>query len=214
MINLPQRYVITVGRQMGSGGRLVGRCIAERLGIAFYDKELLLEAARSAGLSPAFFQDSDERAPQFFGGMFSFGMGLSPMTWFDGSSAHSDDALYRAQCDFIRRTAEAAPCVIVGRSADYVLRDMPNTVNIFVHATPEDCVQRIMERAGLSHSAAEALMERTNKSRAAFYNFYTDGTWGQAGQYHLSLSTSELGVEGVADMVIEYLKRRFAPKLK
>ena len=206
---LPEKYVITVGRSFGSGGRALGRMIADRLGIAFYDKELLVKAAEKAGMSPEYFERNDERVPRFISGLFSFNHGYSTMPFYSGSSSISSDSIYQAQCDFSHEIASDGPCVIVGRSADYVLRDIDNVVNIFVHARMDDCVRRILERADtLTADEARSLAERTNKVRAAFYNFYTDKRWGAASTYDLTLDSSLLPLEECADFVIDYLYRR------
>lgn len=206
---LPEKYVITVGREFGSGGRALGRKIADKLGIAFYDKELLVEAAKKAGMSPEYFERNDERMPKFFSGLFSFNHGYNPMSYYAGSSSISSDSIYQAQCDFIHDIANAGPCVIVGRSADYVLRDVDNVVNIFVHADMEDCVKRIVERADtLTADDARNLARRTNKIRAAFYNFYTDKRWGAASSYDLCINSSLLPLDEAADFIIEYIYRR------
>ncbi|MGM9827081.1 MAG: AAA family ATPase [Muribaculaceae bacterium] len=210
MKSLPDKYVITVGRQMGSGGRMLGRMIAERLGIGFYDKELLQQAAKAAGLSADFFERNDERRPHFLSGLFSFNMGLGPMSLYDGSTSISDDALYKAQCDFMHRIAAQGPCVIVGRTADYVLRDIPNVVNLFIHATPEDCIKRIMERdTDKTPETARAFMEKTNKLRAGYYNFYTDKKWGDAAGYDLTINSSVLDADAIVNLVVSYLESRF-----
>ena len=207
---LPEKYVITVGRQMGSGGRLLGRKLADRLGIAFYDKELLLDAAKRSGLNPEFFEKNDERRPHFISGLFSFSLGVNPFAGFSGSTSISDDALYKAQCDFIHELADRGPCVIVGRSADYVLRDVPNVVNIFVHAEPEHCARRIVERnPSMSHEEALRYAEKTNKLRAGFYNFYTDKRWGDAAGYDLTFSTSKLDLDSITELIVAYLDSRF-----
>lgn len=214
MDTLPEKYVITVGRQMGSGGRLLGRMLADRLNIPFYDRELLIQAAREAGLSPEFFERNDERRPHFISGLFSFSMGVSPMGYYDGASTAGDDMLYRAQCDFIHKIASQGPCVIVGRSADYVLRDVDNVVNVFVHATADDCARRIQERQPeLTIEQARAMRDRTNKIRAGFYNFYTDKRWGEAAGYDLTFSTSVMSLEDITELIIEYMKRRFGRPL-
>jgi cytidylate kinase len=211
MNTLPEKYVITVGRQMGSGGRLLGRLLAERLGIAFYDKELLMQAAAAAGMSAEFFERNDERRPVLLGGLFSFNLGVNPVAWFDSASSIADDALYKTQCDFMHNIAEQGPCVIVGRSADYVLRDVPNLVNVFVHASKEDCVQRVMSRdASKTHDQAQAFVEKTNKLRANFYNFYTDKRWGDATSYDLTFNSSVLSLEDIADLIVKYLHVRFS----
>ena len=203
-------YVITIGRQFGSGGRELGQLLSSKLGIPFYDKELLLQAAKQSGISEEFFHNNDERVPKFINGVISFSLGFNPMPWYAGSSSISDDNLYRMQSDFIHHIANQGPCVIVGRSADYVLRDMPNVVNIFVHATMDDCVKRIIERSDCKDPAkARKLAERTNKLRSNYYNFYTDKKWGDAASYDLCINSSLLPMDDIASMVIDYINRRF-----
>lgn len=205
-----KNYVITIGRQFGSGGREIGKLVAERLGIAYYDKELLCEAAKKAGVSPEFFEKSDEKFPKFFSGLFSFTMGYNPYTLYAGSSSISDDTLYRAQSDFIHSVAEKHSCVIVGRSADYVLRDHPRCANVFIHAPIEECVKRIMRRGDkTTPEQAKALAEKTNKLRAGYYNFYSDKTWGDAKTYHLTIDSSLMPTADVAALICDYVTRRF-----
>ena len=119
---LPEKYVITIGRTFGSGGRALGRLIADKLGIAFYDKQLLVKAAEKSGLSTEYFEKNDERMPTFISGLFSFNLGYNPMAYYTGSTSISSDSIYKAQCDFIHELADGGPCVIVGRSADRRLR--------------------------------------------------------------------------------------------
>ncbi len=141
-----QNVVVTIGRQFGSGGRELGRKLADRLGARYYDKELLREAARRAGMSEEFFERRDERFPSFINGVFSFAFGYNSVNCYSGSTSISDDSIYRAQSDFIHSLADGEDCVIVGRTADYVLRDHPRVVNVFVHAPEDVCVERIMRR--------------------------------------------------------------------
>lgn len=202
-------YVITIGRQFGSGGRALGRLLAGKLGIPFYDKELLLKAAQQSGINSDFFEKNDERMPKFITGVIPFSFGMNPMPWYAGTSSISDDSLYKAQSDFIHSVAEQGPCVIVGRSADYVLRDMPNVINVFLHAKMEDCVKRILQRSDCNDAAkARRMAERTNSLRANYYNFYTDKRWGDASSYDLTFNTSAMSIDDIADVVIEYLRRR------
>lgn len=208
-MNKKPNLVITIGRQYGSGGRTLGQRIAQVLGMKYYDKELLVEAARHAGISAEFFEKSDERSPSFFGGIFSFTQGLKPMAYYPGNNAISDDNIYKAQSEFIHSLAEAEPCVIVGRTADYVLRDYPRLVNLFVHSPMEKCVERIMTRENLSAEKAQQKAERINKLRSRYYNFYTDKTWGAAESYHLSIDTSELSEDDIVELVKDYVTRRF-----
>lgn len=202
--------VITVGRQFGSGGRELGRKIADLLGIKYYDKELLSHAASDAGLSQEFVEDNDERFPRFISSSISFAMGFNSMSWYQNPTSISGDSIYETQSEVIRQLAAAGPCVIVGRSADYVLRDNPFTVNIFVHAPAECCIDRIMARSDISSRAkADKLRRQTNKLRAAYYNFYTDKHWGDAASYDLCFDTSLLPAEAIAEIVAQYVRRRF-----
>jgi len=209
MIMDKNNFVITIGRQFGSGGRELGMCLAKKLGIAYYDKELLLEAAKKAGVSEEFFKRSDEKFPKFLNGIFSFSMGYNPYTVYTGSTSISDDNLYRAMSDLIHSLAEESSCVIVGRSSDYVLRDHPRCINVFVHAPIEECVKRIMNRGdSLTEQQARSLAEKTNKLRASYYNFYTDKTWGDAKTYDLTVDSSKMPMDDVADVVCDYVRRR------
>ncbi len=158
-----------------------------------------------------FFEKNDERSPSFFSGIFSFAQGFSPVSYFAGSTAISDDSLYRAQSDFIHSLADESPCVIVGRTADYVLRDHPRLVNLFVHAPMELCIQRIMKRDNITAEKAQAKAERINKLRSSYYNFYTDKTWGAADSYHITFDTSLLNIDSMVALVKEYIILRFGP---
>lgn len=203
--------IITVGRQFGSGGRVLGRKLADRLGFGYYDKELLAQAARQAGVGEEFFERNDERFPSFINGLFSFAMGLNNVNVYAGSTSISGDSLYRAQSDFIHSLAEKESCVIVGRTADYVLRDHPRTVNIFVHAPLDECARRIMGRDADAPTLEKARSKATkiNKLRANYYNFYTDKEWGAAGSYDLCIDTSKMPMEQVVEVIVDYLRRRF-----
>lgn len=205
-----QPIVITIGRQFGSGGRELGRTIADALGFKYYDKELLSEAAKRAGMSPEFFERNDERTPTFLNGIFSFSFGFAPTNVYAGSTSISDDSLYRAQSDFIHSLADKDSCVIVGRSADYVLRDHPRCVSLFVHAPMEKCIDRIVCRQPeLTRDKARARAEKINRLRANYYNFYTDKTWGAASSYDMTLDTSVLSMRDITEIVRLYLEKRF-----
>lgn len=203
--------VITIGRQFGSGGRELGRKLADRLGYKYYDKELLSEAARHAGVDEKFFERNDERFPSFLHGVFSFAFGLNNINCYAGSTSISDESLYRAQSDFIHSLADKENCIIVGRTADYVLRDHPRLVNLFVHAPVESCVKRILGRDSdtLTPEKARAKAGKVNKLRANYYNFYTDKTWGASASYDLSFDTSLMSMDDIVEVVVEYLRRRF-----
>lgn len=208
------RVVITVGRLFGSGGREFGLRLATRYGLKYYDKELLSEAARRSGVAREFFEKSDERAPSFVDGLFSFAVGMNPLSYFQGSTAIGDDSIYRAQSDFIHQLAHQESCVIVGRTADYVLRDDPHLVSIFVHADEDDAIERICRREPeLTRDKARSRMNRINRLRANYYNFYTDKTWGAAASYDLTFNTSLLPMDQLVEFTADYIRRRFGIEL-
>ena len=210
---LPDKYVITIGRTFGSGGRALGRARADKLGIGFYDKQLLVKAAEKAGYNIEYIEKNNERAPSVMGSSIPFSFGFYPMSWIGNPGGGGSDSTYSAQCDLMHELAESEPCVIVGRSADYVLRDLPNVVNIFVHAPIEECVRRITSRGDVTRETdAKALAERTNKLRANFYNFYTDKRWGYAESYDLCVNSALMPIDALADYVIEFIKQRLDKK--
>lgn len=201
---------ITIGRQFGSGGRAIGRAIADALGIPYYDKSLLSEAAAHAGINPELFERNDEKAPSFFSGLMSYNMGYSAVSLFGASSSISDDAIYRAQTEVIRSIADRGPCVIVGRSADYALRRRDDLVSIFLHAPIEHRVSRILARGDAPTAEhARILAEKTDKLRASYYNFYTDKHWGRADSYDLTLDSSLMPPADIVELVARYIDLRF-----
>lgn len=203
--------IITIGRQFGSGGRELGKVLSRKLGIPFYDKELLHQAASEAGINPEFFLDSDERMPRFINSSISIGLGASSMPWYSSTTVVTDDPLYHAQSRFIHSLAVKGPCIIVGRTADYVLRDLPGVVSVFVSASLEDRADRIMRRCECaSKSKAIKLAEKMDKLRANFYNFYTDKRWGEASSYDITFNSSSLDIDTIADVLIEYIRHRKA----
>lgn len=203
--------VITIGRSFGAGGREVGIAVAKRLGINYYDKELLKDAAKRAGLDTGLFERNDERAPGFLAGMLPISMSYNVMSWYGGGGgSFGGEAVYRAQSDFIREIASMESCVIVGRTADYILRDVPGLVSVFLHAPEDACVERIMRRSDCRKpEQARQILRRTNRLRADFYNFYTGRVWGSAGTYDISFDSSKITIEDIAELIIAYVKRRF-----
>lgn len=204
-----ENFVVTVGRQMGSGGRELGRLLAERLGAEFFDKKLLLEAAQQSGLIPELMARDDERGPGVFSGAMAFAMGMMHPSAAFGAGVAGYDAVYRAQSEVIRRLGREKNCVIVGRTADYVLRDHPRCVNIFVSASEDDCVKRLLGRGDKPTEAeARTMCRRVNKLRSGYYNFYTDRQWGMAASYDLTVNSSLLPMEQLADFVADYVRLR------
>lgn len=199
--------VITIGRQYGSGGREVGRRLASRLEIPYYDKEILSEASKDSGICEELFEDHDEKPTRSF--LYSLVTGVQ--THGNPSTMYMDMPLnhriFLAQFDTIRRLAGNGPCVVVGRCADYVLRDEKNVVNVFLKADMEHRVERAIER-GAEPSRAQDIVKRRDKERASYYNYYATTTWGDVNNYDLCLDTGKVGYDGAVDMIIAYIALR------
>lgn len=200
-------YTITIGRQFGAGGRELAKKLSEAFGIPFYDKELLVEAARESGLDKGLFERSDERFPSFVSGALSFNMGVSALPWYAPSSL-ADDSVYHILSDTMHSIADRGPCIFVGRSADYVLRDHPSPrVDIFVHAAMADRVNRILARGDKAdQQKARSFAEKADKLRANYYNFFTDKRWGDSASYDLSVNSSKLSMDTIVNLVADVLR--------
>lgn len=198
------RMIITIGRQFGSGGREIGKRLAENLQIAFYDKELITIASKESGLCPEFFEKADERASH--GLSYAFALGFP---FFGNVSPYNDylsnDTLFKIQSDTIRKIAAGQSCVIVGRCADYILREDERCVNVFIHSPLEKRIERIVQRDEVTVEEAKTLVEKTDKSRAGFYNYYSNKTWGAASSYHLSVDSCALGIEKTVDFITDFV---------
>ncbi|MBR3520176.1 MAG: cytidylate kinase-like family protein [Paludibacteraceae bacterium] len=204
---MDKNIVISIGRQFGAGGRRVGQALAKELGIAYYDKELIMEAAKEFGFAPVFFEENDEKSASFSGNVLQWVESF--MTNGMGSKNYlSQDTLFEMQSEVVRKVAEKHSCVIVGRCSDYVLRNNPNCVSVFLHSSDSDRVQRIQERSELTEEEAIAKMRMEDKKRAAYYNFYSSKTWGASSTYTLSIDVSSIGVEKTVQLIIFYLRQR------
>lgn len=204
---MEKRIIISIGRQFGAGGRRVGQALAKRLDIAYYDRELILEAAKEYGFAPEFFEENDEKSASFSGNVLQWMESL--VTGGMGSKNYlSQDALFEMQASAIRKIAEEKSCVIVGRCSDYVLRDNPNCFSVFLHSSDEDRARRIQERSQISKEEAFAKMKAQDKKRAAYYNFYSNKTWGDAATYDLSLNVSALGIEKCVEIILVFMENK------
>lgn len=194
--------IITIGRQFGSGGRYVAEILGKKLGIPVYDNELITKAAQESGFSAEFFEQSDEKR-RFFSLSAIFASAYSSET----ENYMSDKGLFSIQCETIRNIAAQGSAVIVGRCSDYVLRDMENTLDVFLTSPLAARVSRVAERQGISIEKAQELVEKQDRSREEYYNYYTFGNWGVASNYDLCIDSSKTGMEGTADMIIEFAKK-------
>lgn len=204
------RVIITIARHFGSGGKTIGKMLAEDLGIGFYEKEIIRMASEESGINEALFNQADEklkRTPLFFGktkGEYE-GKLIPP----DSDEFVSDHNLFNYQAKVIRELAARESCVIIGRAADYVLRDNPNVVSVFVHASKEYCVKQAVERCANIGRDPEKFIEKTDKYRSDFYRYYTGQKWTDARNYDLCLNSERLGFDGTMKAIEEYIKVRF-----
>lgn len=202
----PTNMVIVIGRQFGSGGRRIGKLIAERLGIGYYDKELLSEAAGCLGYAPEIFAAADEKKPSPLRSMLQGVYGIADNFH---TTSMSGERLYERQSEVIRRIGHMGDCVIVGRTADYVLRDNPGTVSVFLHAPIEHRARMIVERKdSVSLDEATELARKHDRNRESYYNYFTGRNWGKASNYHLSVDASVITDSDTADLIISYAKAK------
>ncbi len=203
-----ENVVITIARQYGSGGRTIGRMLAKELGIPFYDRELLEMASEDSGIHVKFFGAADEKvktAAKLKGTKVYSGELLSP----EDRAFVSDDNLFNYTAKTIKHLAEQESCVIIGRCADFILRDYPNVASVFIHASEEFCLQQAMERNSMSTREMQKFIERTDKYRGDFYEHYTGHKWADLRNYDLCLNSGKLGFEKTVEEIKAYLKVRF-----
>ena len=196
-----EKRIITVGRECGSGGHTIGTLVADRLGLAFYDKEIVELVAAKTKLSPDFIAAHSE---YFHGGslghIFGYGGRFAAST---RTSSSLQDQMYFVQTELIREVAEKERCVIVGRCSDYILQDRGDVLNVFIHSPMDFKVERSVREHGLKPSEAASILTKRDKGRSHHYNFYTNQTWGMARNYHLSLDSGLLGVETCVDLICQ-----------
>lgn len=200
-------YSITIGRQMGAGGRTVGRILADKLGFTYLDKEILNMAAKESGYSEKIFEQKDEKR-DFLN--FAFHLVLPYFTSKDMYSGQlTDEALFCMQSDAMKKVAAEKNCIFIGRASDYVLRHHPHCVNVFLCADLEERVAHIMARDGVTEKEAKKKIERSEKEREEFYNFYSPKVWGEAQTYDLCVNTSKISMEEAACVIEAYVRKRF-----
>lgn len=198
-----RKNIITISRQFGSGGRTVGRLVAEKLGIPFYDKELVEQIALESGFAPKFVEEHGEHAPGKSRFSYAFASQGVPGVMNGMSTA---DFLWHIQCSTIIQIAEAGPCVIVGRNADYILKDRPDALHAYIHADMDYRADRIVRLYGESEKSPEARLQEKDKRRTLNYQHYTGRTWGAAENYDICLNTGKLGIEAAVDMIVSLVK--------
>lgn len=200
--------VITIGRECGSAGRLIGQKLAADLGVKCYDKELLTLAAKNSGLCEELFKTHDEKPTSSF--LYSlvmdtYSMGYNTSAYMDMPINHK---IFLAQFDTIKKLAEEESCVIVGRCADYALSDYPNTVSVFICGDEEDKIHHLMERHNVDESKAKDIMIKTDKRRASYYNYYSSKKWGSSKSYDVCINSSAVGYDGAVEIIKEVAKKK------
>lgn len=198
-------FVITIGREFGSGGLDVGRMLSDKLNVKCYDKELLSMAAKESGLCQEIFENHDEKPTSSF--LYSlvmdtYSMGYTGNTYTDMPINHK---VFLAQFDAIKKIADEGPCILVGRCADYALESYDNVVSVFIHADLDARIRRIARIYDLPDNKAKDKILKTDKKRSSYYNYYTNKRWSDVESYELCLSSSQLGIEGTAQIIEQYI---------
>ena len=194
------KKIITISREFGSGGRTIGRMVAEKLGMSFYDKELIEKVAEESGLSKKYIQEGGEYAPSKSRFAYSF-IGRN----IDGMSL--DDYIFMAQRKVILEIAEKESCVIVGRCADYILRNRDDVLNVFIHSDMEKRAERIVKLYGETDKSPEKRLKEKDKKRSINYKYCTDRVWGMSQNYHISLNSGAIGLDTCVDIIADLAKK-------
>ena len=199
-----EKKIITISRQFGSGGRTIGRQVANQLGIPFYDKELVEQIALESGFAPNFVEEHGEHAPGRSRLAYAFANQGVPGIMNGLSTA---DFLWSIQCSVIQQLAEQGPCVIVGRNADYILKDRKDVLDVYIHADMDFRADRIVRLYGESEKSPTTRLQEKDKRRQINYQHYTGRTWGNAENYHISLNSGVLGIESCVDIIVNQYKK-------
>jgi len=204
---MTSNMIITIARQYGSGGQEIGAKLAHLLGIEYYDKDLITLSAQKCGLSADAVGHIDEKASNSL--LYTLAMGSSVFhNSIVGYDIPINDKLFIAQSDVIRELADESPCIIVGRCADYVLRDYPNCMKVFIYADEAWKIDHICSQSGVSANEARDIIIKTDKRRTSYYNYYTGQKWGKIDNYDLAVNTSKLDVDHAAELIQSYAKIR------
>lgn len=207
VISMENKTIITISREFGSGGREIGQMIAKQLNIPFYDKELIEIAARESGIDKELFEENDSRTSKGFHLLGALGYSLGgPLSTITELSLN--DRLFMVQSQVVKQVADQGPCVIVGRSADYILRDRDDVLNVYVHANMKDRKEKAIHSYDVDTRDIEGSINKIDKRRANYYEYYTDRRWGQAENYDICINSSTFGQEGTAAIIIDLAKKK------
>lgn len=205
---MDKKIIVTIAREYGSGGREIGKKLAGRLGVAFYDKELITLAAKESGIDENLFANADEKPSNPFWASLAFNVGSFGNRIPTINDMPMNDRLFLIQSNVIKQVAAQGSCVIVGRCADYILDQDPAAVHLFIHSNEEDKLYRVIHSYGIPEETAKEAMKKTDKRRAAYYDYYVGEKWGQINHYDLSIDSSVLGIDKTVDLIIKFLEMR------
>lgn len=202
-----KKIIINVGRQLGSGGRVIAKMLADDFGCGFYDRELLNLAAKESGFREELFEQNDEHKGFFRSLFHTLSPHVSDTSFYNNNM--SQESLFKFQSDAIRKAADGGSCVFVGRCADYVLRENENVFNIFITADLDYRIRQVMERRGCDEAKARKIISNGDNERASYYNYYTGKKWGASESYHLCINSSLLGLESTEKFIAQIIRERF-----
>lgn len=200
------KSVITIGRQFGSGGHEIGSKLSEKYNIPIYDKELISVVAKESGICEEMIRHHEEKPTNSF--LYNLVMDTYNWRYSQGSYAEMPIAqrVFLAQYEAIKKLADEGPCIIVGRCADYALAEHPNAVNIFINADMDFRIQNVMKRFDLAENKAKEMINKKDKERQSYYNYYSDKKWGASDSYHLTIDSSKLGIDKSVELIDQYIK--------
>ncbi|HIS27671.1 MAG TPA: cytidylate kinase-like family protein [Candidatus Pullilachnospira intestinigallinarum] len=202
------KTVITIGRQYGSAGRQIGRALAEELGVKCYDKELLDRAAKDSGMCQELFENHDEKPTN----SFLYSLVMDTYSFGYSSSAFSDmpinQKVFLAQFETIKKIASEGPCIMIGRCADYALADFENCLSVFIHASMETRIRRIAKLYDLTDAKAKDKIQKADKKRSSYYNYYTSKKWGDVDSYDLSIDSGKMGIDGTIELILKAIQQK------
>ena len=205
-----EKFVITIGRELGSGGKAIGEIIAKELNIPIYDSYLIDMAAKESGFNPELFKKADEKPCKGLGAAMIRTV-ASPFSALSNyySNSVSNESLFQVQTDIILKKASTESCIIVGRCGDYILRNFPNLLRIFIRADYDDRVKFVCEHDSVTPAKARQIIDKTDNQRSEYHNFYSETNWGDSRAYDICVNSSLLGMEGTADFLLNFARKYF-----
>jgi cytidylate kinase len=203
---MSENIIVTIARQCGSGGREIGELLAQRTGMVYHDKSLINLAAEKSGMNPEILKNADEKATPSF--LYSIAVGAIGMVPFSHGMPYDtpvNDKLFVLQSEIIEEETKKYPCIFVGRCADFILREHSKLVRVFIYASPEKRIERIAKTNEVDEVEAKNLMNKIDKKRANYYNYYTSQKWGKSENYDLMIDTTKIGIEGAVELIEKYI---------